>query len=135
MPNRDSSASLNTWLGREGSRPASVQGEELLGAEKVPQMALLGRLPVCSRQSDLFGGFLYCLHVRALFTGSRQGWVHEEMLLNAKQSCQVSVEGVLCVEVKLSAKREKCMSARVALKRGGARALKARRAVCRWAGS
>lgn len=36
MPNRDSSASLNTWLGREGSRPASVQGEELLGAEKVP---------------------------------------------------------------------------------------------------
>ncbi|KAK9840623.1 hypothetical protein WJX81_004876 [Elliptochloris bilobata] len=35
VPNRDSSASLNTWLGREGSRPASVQGEEALGAEKV----------------------------------------------------------------------------------------------------
>lgn len=35
VPNRDSSASLNTWLGRESSRPASVQGDELLGAEKV----------------------------------------------------------------------------------------------------
>ena len=51
MPNRDSSASLNTWLGREGSRPASVQGEDLLGAEKVPQTALIGRLPMYSRQS------------------------------------------------------------------------------------
>ena len=58
VPNRDSSASLNTWLGREGSRPASVQGEELLGAEKVPAVGVF------------IGSWLRFLKGRACFVAS-----------------------------------------------------------------
>jgi len=59
VPNRDSSASLNMWLGRDGSRPASVQGEDALGPDKARCDACacppaLGRPAVSGRRWLIF---------------------------------------------------------------------------------